>query len=54
VPLHIEALLQAGRREEAKRRLAEYETLMNDCQTPRCEREIVRLKKLLDQEGSKQ
>jgi tetratricopeptide (TPR) repeat protein len=48
-PLHIEALLRLGRREEATRRLAEYEALVNDCQTPRCEREVVRLKKLLDE-----
>jgi tetratricopeptide (TPR) repeat protein len=46
-PLHVEALIQAGQREEATRRLEEYETLVSECQTPRCEREIVRLKKLL-------
>jgi ATP/maltotriose-dependent transcriptional regulator MalT len=46
-PLHIEALFQSGRREEASQRLEEYETLVSGCQTPRCEREIVRLKKLL-------
>jgi tetratricopeptide repeat protein len=48
-PLHIEALFLAGRREEAGQRLAEYEALVSDCQTPRCEREVVRLKKLLDE-----
>jgi serine/threonine protein kinase len=53
-PLHIEALLLSGRREEADRRLAEYETLVSDCQTSRCEREIVRLKKLMDEEDNKQ
>jgi tetratricopeptide (TPR) repeat protein len=47
-PLHIEALFLSGRREEAGRRLAEYEALVSDCQSPRCEREVVRLKKLLD------
>ena len=47
-PLHIEALLMSGRREEAVQRLAKYEALVSDCQTPRCEREVVRLKKLLD------
>jgi len=46
-PLQIEALFQSGRREDASRRLAAYETLVSACQTPRCEREIVRLKKLL-------
>ena len=48
-PLHIEALFLAGRREEAGRRLAEYEALVSDCQSPRCELEVVRLKKLLDE-----
>ena len=47
-PLHIEALVLSGRREEAGRRLAEYEALVSDCQAPRCEREVVRLKKVLD------
>jgi tetratricopeptide (TPR) repeat protein len=47
-PLHIEALLMSGRREEAVQRLAEYEALVSDCQTRRCEREVVRLKKLLN------
>lgn len=46
-PLHIEALFQSGQREEAVRRLAAYETLVSECQTPRCEREIVRLKKMI-------
>ena len=46
-PLHIEALIQSGRREEASERLAEYEELVSECQAPRCEREIERLKKLL-------
>jgi serine/threonine protein kinase/tetratricopeptide (TPR) repeat protein len=47
-PLHIEALFLAGRHEEASNRLAEYELLVSDCQTPRCEREVARLKELLD------
>ncbi len=46
-PLHIEALFLSGRREEASQRLAEYETLVSDCQSPRCELEVVRLKTLL-------
>jgi len=45
-PLHIEVLLQSGQGEEASRRLVEYEALVSECQTPRCEREIERLKKL--------
>jgi hypothetical protein len=49
--LHIEALLQSGRREDASARLAAYETLVSACQTPRFEREIVRLKKLLESSG---
>ncbi|MGH9872099.1 MAG: serine/threonine-protein kinase PknK [Pyrinomonadaceae bacterium] len=53
-PLHIEALFQSGRREDASRRLEEYETLVSACQTPRCEREIVRLKKLLDEADKRQ
>jgi ATP/maltotriose-dependent transcriptional regulator MalT len=51
-PLHVEALFQSGRIEEASRRLAAYETLVSACQTPRCEREIVRLKKLLGEAGN--
>ena len=47
-PLHIEALLLAGRREEAEQRLTEYEAIVADSQAPRCEREVVRLKKLLN------
>ena len=42
----IEALFQSGRREEASRRLAAYRRV-SACQTPRCEREIVRLKNLI-------
>jgi tetratricopeptide (TPR) repeat protein len=49
-PLHIEALFAAGRREEASQRLAEYEAMVNDCQSARCEREVVRLKKLLEKQ----
>ena len=48
-PLHIEALFLSGRREEASQRLVEYEAVVADCQTPRCEREVERLKKLLDE-----
>ena len=33
-PLHIEALFLSGRREEASQRLAEYEALVSDCQSP--------------------
>jgi tetratricopeptide (TPR) repeat protein len=47
-PLHIEALFKSGHREEAGQRLAEYEALVSQCQTPRCEREVVRLQKLLN------
>ncbi|HEY6230944.1 MAG TPA: AAA family ATPase [Pyrinomonadaceae bacterium] len=47
-PLHIEALFAAGQREEARRRLNEYEALVGDCQAPRCELEVVRLKRLLE------
>ena len=47
-PLHIEALFLSGRREEATQRLADYEALVSECQSPRCDREVVRLKKLLD------
>jgi tetratricopeptide (TPR) repeat protein len=47
-PLHVEALFSSGHREEAARRLAEYEALVSECQTPRCEREVVRLKELLN------
>jgi len=47
-PLHIEALFISGRREEAGQRLAEYEALVSNSQSSRCEREIVRLKKLLN------
>ncbi len=46
-PLHIEALWLAGRREDAEQRLAEYEAVVADCQAPRFEREVVRLRKLL-------
>jgi tetratricopeptide (TPR) repeat protein len=45
-PLHVEALFAAGQHEEAVRRLEEYEALVNDCQAPRCELEVVRLKRL--------
>lgn len=47
-PLHIEALFLSGRREEASQRLAEYEVLVSDSQAPCREREVVRLKKLLN------
>jgi tetratricopeptide (TPR) repeat protein len=48
-PLHVEALFQSGRAEEAQQRLAEYEAIVKDCQSPRCEREVERLKQLLEQ-----
>jgi len=47
-PLHIEALFAAGQTQEAARRLSEYEAMVGDCQTPRCELEVVRLKQLLE------
>jgi tetratricopeptide (TPR) repeat protein len=47
-PLHIEALFQSGRREEARQRLSEYEALVSDCQAPCREQDVVRLKKLLE------
>jgi tetratricopeptide (TPR) repeat protein len=47
-PLHIEALFAAGHREEASRRLVEYEALLSDCQSPRCEREAARLRQMMD------
>jgi tetratricopeptide (TPR) repeat protein len=50
-PLHVEVLLQLGQRDEAIKRLAEYEKLVSTCQTPRCEREIERLKKLIGEKG---
>ena len=47
-PLHIEALFRSGRREEARERLAEFEALVSDSQSPRCEQEVIRLKELID------
>jgi tetratricopeptide (TPR) repeat protein len=46
-PLHIEALFLSGRREEASKRLAEYEALVNRCQTQRFQQEATRLKRLI-------
>jgi tetratricopeptide (TPR) repeat protein len=46
-PLHIEALFLSGRSSAANRFLAEYEALVSTCQTSRCEREVVRLRRLL-------
>jgi tetratricopeptide (TPR) repeat protein len=46
-PVHIEALLQAGRHAEAGERLKEYEAVVAASQAPRCEREVVRLRNLL-------
>jgi serine/threonine protein kinase len=48
-PLHIEALFAAGKTQEAARRLNEYEAMVGDCQAPRCELEVVRLKTLLEE-----
>ncbi|MEP6570739.1 MAG: AAA family ATPase [Acidobacteriota bacterium] len=48
-PLHIETLLAAGQREKAEQRLIDYEAVVAESQSPRCEREIVRLKELLGQ-----
>ena len=53
-PLHIEALFLSGRSAAANRRLGEYEALVSDCQTPRCEREVVRLRRLLYDPGNRQ
>lgn len=47
-PLHIEALHLAGRDEEARRRLAEYEAIVADCQSPRFAQEAIRLRELIN------
>jgi serine/threonine protein kinase/tetratricopeptide (TPR) repeat protein len=46
-PLQIEALFASGKREQAARRLRDYEAFVSVCQSPRCELEVERLKKLL-------
>jgi tetratricopeptide (TPR) repeat protein len=42
-PLYIEVLLAAQKRDEAATRLAAYETLVDDCQSPRFSSEATRL-----------
>lgn len=46
-PLHIEALLALGRREEASSRLRAYSEMVADCQSPHFSREVSRLQGLL-------
>ena len=47
-PLHVEALFASGRRDEANQRLGEYEELLSVCQSRGCEREVARLKELMN------
>jgi hypothetical protein len=42
-PLYIEVLLAAQKRDEAATRLAAYQTLVNDCQSPRFSSEATHL-----------
>jgi ATP/maltotriose-dependent transcriptional regulator MalT len=51
-PLHVEALFASGHRDEANRRLVEYEELLSVCQSPGCEREVARLKELMNSRTS--
>ena len=46
-PLHVEALFQAGRVDEARRRLADYEAVVAGCQSPRFDQEATRLRELV-------
>ncbi|HYV04559.1 MAG TPA: hypothetical protein VFB82_08240, partial [Blastocatellia bacterium] len=46
-PVHIEALLALGRREEAITRLAAYAEMVSDCQSAHFSREVSRLEGLL-------
>ncbi|HJZ69112.1 MAG TPA: protein kinase [Blastocatellia bacterium] len=46
-PLHIDALLALGRRDEARERLAEYAEMVADCQTAHFRREAERLAELV-------
>jgi hypothetical protein len=47
-PVHIEALLALGRREEARKQLAAYGEMVADCQSPHFSREVSRLDGLLE------
>ncbi|MDX6613523.1 MAG: eukaryotic-like serine/threonine-protein kinase [Blastocatellia bacterium] len=46
-PLHIEALFAAGRADDARRQLTEYEAIVAECQSPRFNQEAVRLRELV-------
>ena len=46
-PVHIEALLALGRRDEARKQLAAYAEMVADCQSPHFSREVSRLEGLL-------
>jgi eukaryotic-like serine/threonine-protein kinase len=46
-PIHIEALLALGRRDEARERLAAYAEMVADCQSPHFTREVARLEGLV-------
>jgi len=46
-PLHIEALLALGRRDEARQRVAAYVEMVSDCQSPHFTREGARLMALV-------
>lgn len=46
-PLHIEVLLAAQKRDEAKKKLADYQALVADCQSPRFIAEASRLAALV-------
>lgn len=46
-PLYMEVLLAQGKRDEAKERLAPYQSLVADCESPRFTAEAVRLASIL-------
>jgi len=46
-PLHIDALLALGRRDEARQRVAAYVEMVSDCQSPHFTREGARLEALV-------
>jgi len=46
-PVHIEALLALGRREEARSRLVAYAEMVSDCQSAHFSREVLRLEGLV-------
>lgn len=50
-PLHVEALLAANRRDEAREILSRYESLVAECQSPRFAREASRLRVILQDAG---